>query len=432
MTYNKYADGALAWGECRRSGKRVLRRDMVEDDQIPGMLVARDWYEPRHPQEFPISVTDPEALWKPSPENVSGETAIAALGAAWSPAAVPETLDRDVLTTTTYTLTGSGGYVPYSYQFLRVTGTGSANFSVVQQGVNTFKIRSLSTTPYAVYNLTVLGTVVDFLGQQVTAALNLVLTLASPLPATLALYITQLAPQHLWKWDESWLFMPDTIADTGSVGNETMTISAPASFNNFNPGPDTLNSTKSWEFDSGAASPCIDNGTSPAMGASAVGSFVFFVRRNTIGAIDSHPLFVSDSSPVTDQMRFSIGGFGATRCPEISFIPTPGNGLTTYTTVDPFTANDTWQCVVFVQPNDGTGPKIYVNGTVRATSTIVFGTGSSNNFWWANTTNTRAQMFAGNWGTAGAAKLRVSSFFSIDRVLTATEISNLMTYLPTP
>jgi hypothetical protein len=422
MTYNKYADGALAWGECRRSGKRVLRRDMVEDDQIPGMLVARDWYEPRHPQEFPISVTDPEALWKPSPENVSGETAIAALGAAWSPAAVPETLDRGVLTTTTYTLTGSGGYVPYSYQFLRVTGTGSANFSVVQQGVNTFKIRSLSTTPYAVYNLTVLGTVVDFLGQQVTAALNLVLTLASPLPATLALYITQLAPRNLWKWNEAIGFLPDTINDTGSVGNVDLTMAAPTSWTDSNPGPDTLNSTKSMEFDTGASTNVTFTGGASAMGSSAIGSFVFFLKRTGIDPIATHSFFITESAPVTDKIYMSVGGLGGSRLPEIGFVPTPGNGKWFYTTADPFTTNNTWQCVVFVQ--DGVSPKIYVNGTLRALSTGSQGTSAPDSYWFANETN--------NFVSLPPTRLNASSYFYVDRVLTPTEISNLMTYLPTP
>lgn len=39
------------YGYCQRSGKRVPRRLMVEDGDIPGMMVAPDWYEPEHPQK---------------------------------------------------------------------------------------------------------------------------------------------------------------------------------------------------------------------------------------------------------------------------------------------------------------------------------------------------------------------------------------------
>lgn len=65
----KYARGERAWGECGRSGKRVLRKDMVEDGQRRGLLVAQEWYEPRHPQERVKNVTDAEALYKPAPDQ---------------------------------------------------------------------------------------------------------------------------------------------------------------------------------------------------------------------------------------------------------------------------------------------------------------------------------------------------------------------------
>lgn len=65
-----YARGPRAWGICQRSGKRLLRKDMVEDGHIEGLLVAPEWYEPRHPQELPPRDTeDPIAIYKPSPED---------------------------------------------------------------------------------------------------------------------------------------------------------------------------------------------------------------------------------------------------------------------------------------------------------------------------------------------------------------------------
>lgn len=63
-----YARGDKAWGECARSGKRVRLNAMVEDGQLEGMLVAPEWYEPKHPLEIPQDVDDPVALAEPAPE----------------------------------------------------------------------------------------------------------------------------------------------------------------------------------------------------------------------------------------------------------------------------------------------------------------------------------------------------------------------------
>lgn len=68
MARVRYARGTKALAECQRSGKRVPYRDLVEDGHVPGLLVAPDWWEPRHPQEDPPSVKDPVALFRPTPE----------------------------------------------------------------------------------------------------------------------------------------------------------------------------------------------------------------------------------------------------------------------------------------------------------------------------------------------------------------------------
>lgn len=68
MGRRQYARGSRALAECQRSGKRVPYRDLVEDGHIPGLLVASDWWEPRHPQEDPPDVTDPIALYRPTSE----------------------------------------------------------------------------------------------------------------------------------------------------------------------------------------------------------------------------------------------------------------------------------------------------------------------------------------------------------------------------
>lgn len=69
----KYAKGRHAVAECQRSGQKMRYRDLVEDGHIPGLLVHPDWWEPKHPQETPVTVDDPVALYRPAPE-ISIET----------------------------------------------------------------------------------------------------------------------------------------------------------------------------------------------------------------------------------------------------------------------------------------------------------------------------------------------------------------------
>jgi len=63
-----YAKGHNAVAECQRSGQKMMYRDLVEDGHVPGLLVHPDWWEPKHPQEIPVTVTDPIALYRPAPE----------------------------------------------------------------------------------------------------------------------------------------------------------------------------------------------------------------------------------------------------------------------------------------------------------------------------------------------------------------------------
>lgn len=63
-----------AYGECGRSGKRVPLADMVEDGYIPGLLVARDWYEPPHPQDQePVDHAEEHTVPAPEISAPSGE-----------------------------------------------------------------------------------------------------------------------------------------------------------------------------------------------------------------------------------------------------------------------------------------------------------------------------------------------------------------------
>ena len=64
----KYARGRNAVAECQRSGQKMRYRDLVEDGHVPGLLVHPDWWEPKHPQEIPVEIDDPIALYRPAPE----------------------------------------------------------------------------------------------------------------------------------------------------------------------------------------------------------------------------------------------------------------------------------------------------------------------------------------------------------------------------
>lgn len=68
MSGRKYARGRNAVAECQRSGQKMRYRDLVEDGHVPGLLVHPDWWEPKHPQEIPVEIHDPIALYRPAPE----------------------------------------------------------------------------------------------------------------------------------------------------------------------------------------------------------------------------------------------------------------------------------------------------------------------------------------------------------------------------
>lgn len=62
----RYARGSRAWGECARSGQRMLLKDMVEDP-LTGLMVAPDWCEP--PLMRPATdIFDGVQLERPAPD----------------------------------------------------------------------------------------------------------------------------------------------------------------------------------------------------------------------------------------------------------------------------------------------------------------------------------------------------------------------------
>lgn len=64
-----YAKGKWALGECRRSGRKMLLRNMVADGYYPNLIVDPEWYEPKHPQESLPKVRDPVSLFRPAPDQ---------------------------------------------------------------------------------------------------------------------------------------------------------------------------------------------------------------------------------------------------------------------------------------------------------------------------------------------------------------------------
>ena len=91
MAGRSYAKGRNAIAECQRSGQKMRYRDLVEDGHVPGLLVHPDWWEPKHPQEIPVEIHDPIALYRPAPEISVPEGY-----------ADPENLDGGTTPTTTF------------------------------------------------------------------------------------------------------------------------------------------------------------------------------------------------------------------------------------------------------------------------------------------------------------------------------------------
>ncbi len=69
MGRGTYAKGKWALGECARSGRKMLLRNMIADGYYPNLIVDPEWYEPKHPQESLPSVHDPVTLFRPAPDR---------------------------------------------------------------------------------------------------------------------------------------------------------------------------------------------------------------------------------------------------------------------------------------------------------------------------------------------------------------------------
>ena len=63
-----YARGSMAWGLCMRCGFRFLLSALVFDGYYPNLRVCSGCYDAQQPQEKLAVVSDPEALYRPSPD----------------------------------------------------------------------------------------------------------------------------------------------------------------------------------------------------------------------------------------------------------------------------------------------------------------------------------------------------------------------------
>jgi hypothetical protein len=84
---------------CQRCGLRQLLNDLVFDGQIPWLRVCSECRDPKHPQEIPVSVADPQALRRPSPElggpttpTLTGMMAGTDAGLSWTQSTVGDSI----------------------------------------------------------------------------------------------------------------------------------------------------------------------------------------------------------------------------------------------------------------------------------------------------------------------------------------------------
>lgn len=111
---SQYAKGSLAWGLCQICGLRFLLRELVMDGQIPWLRVCTECRSPKQPQERLISVSDPQTLWRPSPE----------LGGPSAPVLSSDLVSDDV--TLTWTASTVGDSIITAYRVMRADNGGDA------------------------------------------------------------------------------------------------------------------------------------------------------------------------------------------------------------------------------------------------------------------------------------------------------------------
>lgn len=353
------------------------RRYLVEDGQIPGLLVDPDWWEPYHPQEEAHDNSDSEQIYRPAIDGDINDGVITALSASWSPAAVDEDLNPGQVSATEYTLTGSGGSTPYTYTLLPQPGS----LVILQQtGPNTVR---LYLPPWAeigeVYEVQVTGIIDDALGQRTAAVFMVQITaLSSEFEELLALY----EPDHWWKLQDD---SETTFADSGFASaialSSTSTVIAPRVPSMFIGASGAKGYGLGFsEQNSGASSPI----TGSAISQNATGTFLGFVRAATQAASnDALPALFSQTFNIGNiSLRFEIaivdvGGYRV----EV-LVQSNANSMIARTDAGSIVRGN-WYFIVVTQAADGTGPKIYINGSPVNVTITLAGTGT--NDWWLST-----------------------------------------------
>lgn len=58
-----YARGINALGICERCSIKTLRRLLTYDGQFPDLLVCDECWDPKHPQEYLVAMSDPVTIY---------------------------------------------------------------------------------------------------------------------------------------------------------------------------------------------------------------------------------------------------------------------------------------------------------------------------------------------------------------------------------
>lgn len=417
MSGRRYARGKKAVGICQRSGKKVFRQDMLEDGQVPGLLVAKDWWEPRHPQEFPVDAGESMAIYRPSPDESDGGTPIPLLTASWAPAPVDEAIDIGGSGAQVYTLSASGGAAPYSYLMYTLSGS---PVQVEPLSANTFRFIAPDGAAAGTYSITVVGRVTDAIGFQAAASFQVEITLA---PSTFGAVMALLAPDHWWKLNDDY---DATFADSGF-------------------GPDPINNGTGLNDQLGRTAPGMRVGETPqhlainnAGGNASYVTLASVFPSHTTGSIFAIKRWrrlnaPNDSSVISQGNSTAAQGAGirVTSTGEVQvYVDRPAGNMRVTTDAPVYDTDDReWHQIGAVQPGDGTGPKIYIDGALVASTLSLTGSSTADD-WFDDIPSATVTRIGSFGGVAAGSFLRGQMSdvaVWIDRLLSASDFADLYT-----
>lgn len=182
----RYARGRNSMAECQRSGQKMRYRDLVEDGHIPGLLVHPDWWEPQHPQEIPVDVTDAIALRHPAPEILTSDaTDVTDMTASWSPTTLSVTLEAGDTSDETAKVSASDGTAPFEYDYEWTTQPDD-EIDFVDHGDGVIAIVASEDADAGDFTGTLRATITDVLGVIATADLSVEVTIEAASGVTVA------------------------------------------------------------------------------------------------------------------------------------------------------------------------------------------------------------------------------------------------------